>query len=45
VDIEITYHSGEGEDWFGARLLSAKLIPRRYFNHVDYLAIFLDKCV
>ncbi|XP_031555526.1 transmembrane 9 superfamily member 2-like [Actinia tenebrosa] len=28
VDIEITYHSGHGEEWNGARLLSAKLTPR-----------------
>ncbi|KXJ23174.1 transmembrane 9 superfamily member 2 [Exaiptasia diaphana] len=28
VDITITYHNGQGEDWVGARLLSAKLIPR-----------------
>ncbi|EDO38363.1 predicted protein [Nematostella vectensis] len=28
VDITITYHSGKGEEWIGARLLSAKLVPR-----------------
>ena len=29
VAIEITYHSGVNEDWDGARLLSAKVVPSR----------------
>ncbi|XP_058942377.2 transmembrane 9 superfamily member 2-like [Pocillopora verrucosa] len=28
VDIEIKYHDGSGEDWEGARLMSAKVTPR-----------------
>ncbi|KAG5843642.1 transmembrane 9 superfamily member 2-like [Anguilla anguilla] len=32
VDITLTYHSGEGEGWTGARLVGATLEPRSY-NH------------
>lgn len=32
VDITITYHSGEGEGWEGARLVAAKLEPKSYKN-------------
>ncbi|XP_069068541.1 transmembrane 9 superfamily member 2-like [Pleurodeles waltl] len=28
VDITITYHDGEGENWEGARLVAAKLVPK-----------------
>ena len=28
VDIFISYHSGEGEEWLGSRLLSAKVFPK-----------------
>ncbi|XP_065055621.1 transmembrane 9 superfamily member 2-like [Rhopilema esculentum] len=34
VDITIKYHSGNGEDWAGARLLSAKIEPRS-IEHSD----------
>ncbi|MEE6496750.1 hypothetical protein FKM82_002477 [Ascaphus truei] len=34
VDITITYHSGNGENWDGARLISAKLEPKSY-KHTD----------
>uniref|UniRef100_A0A8C9SU18 Transmembrane 9 superfamily member n=1 Tax=Scleropages formosus TaxID=113540 RepID=A0A8C9SU18_SCLFO len=34
VDITITYHSGEGEGWTGARLVAATLEPRSY-KHED----------
>ncbi|XP_063288071.1 transmembrane 9 superfamily member 2-like [Pelobates fuscus] len=30
VDIIITYHSGNGENWEGARLVSARLEPKSY---------------
>ena len=30
VDITISYHNGQGENWKGARLLSAKIEPSRY---------------
>ncbi|XP_030045044.1 transmembrane 9 superfamily member 2-like [Microcaecilia unicolor] len=30
VDITITYHSGAGENWPGARLVAAKLVPKSY---------------
>ena len=36
VDIEIKYHDGSGEDWEGARLMSAKVTPRRYELHKQY---------
>lgn len=29
VDIDIKYQEGESEDWDGARLMSAKVTPRR----------------
>lgn len=29
VDITITYHSGENESWKGARLVGARLEPKR----------------
>lgn len=28
VDITITYHDGDGENWEGARLVAAKLVPK-----------------
>nr|XP_033800371.1 transmembrane 9 superfamily member 2-like [Geotrypetes seraphini] len=34
VDITITYHSGSGENWPGARLVAAKLVPKSY-KHTD----------
>uniref|UniRef100_A0A4W3IGQ9 Transmembrane 9 superfamily member n=1 Tax=Callorhinchus milii TaxID=7868 RepID=A0A4W3IGQ9_CALMI len=34
VDILITYHSGNKEEWEGARLVAAKLEPKSY-NHAD----------
>ena len=36
VDIEIKYHDGSGEDWEGARLMSAKVTPRRYELHKQH---------
>ena len=33
VDIEIKYHDGSGEDWEGARLMSAQVTPKRYELH------------
>lgn len=29
VDIFITYHKGTSKDWEGARLVAAKLVPKR----------------
>ena len=29
VDITIKYHEGKNEDWDGARLMSAKVTPKR----------------
>lgn len=29
IDLDIKYHDGENEDWDGARLMSAKVTPRR----------------
>ncbi|KAI1903098.1 hypothetical protein AGOR_G00023710 [Albula goreensis] len=37
VDITLTYHSGENEDWIGARLVGATLEPRS-FKHGDQLS-------
>ncbi|XP_069749650.1 transmembrane 9 superfamily member 2-like isoform X1 [Narcine bancroftii] len=34
VDIFITYHKGANNEWEGARLVAAKLVPKSY-NHVD----------
>ncbi|XP_029463649.1 transmembrane 9 superfamily member 2-like isoform X4 [Rhinatrema bivittatum] len=34
VDITITYHSGSGENWPGARLVAARLVPKSY-KHTD----------
>ena len=36
VDIEMKYHDGSGEDWEGARLMSAKVTPRRYELHKQH---------
>ena len=35
VDIEITYHDGDGEQWSGARLVSAKITPNSIEQEVD----------
>jgi len=39
IDIEIKYHDGSGEDWDGARLMSAKVIPRRYENMLLFMIL------
>ncbi|XP_053555208.1 transmembrane 9 superfamily member 2 [Bombina bombina] len=37
VDITITYHSGKGENWDGARLVTARLEPKSYKHSEDNL--------
>ena len=44
VEIEIKYHSGDGEDWEGARLLSAKVTPQRLVQCHTESCLFSVSC-
>ena len=39
IDIRIKYHDGAGEDWDGARLMSAIVTPRRYENMLLFMIL------